>query len=315
MKLHVLVPIRYASRRTGLPAHIIRTWEARYNAVSPRRSKGKRRLYCDEDILRLRLLSKAVKTGHSISQIAGLTLGELLALPSSDNQDESETGGEELKQFDGADHFLQLSQDQVLKMDAIGLERTLGEAAVHLTRYEFLTGLVEPLNNRIEKMNQQGVLCELNRNIANTAIKLQLWDMLRNVSVSRAAPKFVTAAPMGQYNEVDLLALAMIGLESGWKPVNFGPNLPIKDIATAVNVTQSRALALSLGNGYAKENGTKLEELDGLSHQLSEDIAIVASGTGFMEAGKLLPSSVTFVSNLKDFRHVLESLPYRVRDR
>ena len=81
MKRISLYPIRYVARDTGLSPHVIRAWERRYGAVTPRRSNGNHRLYSAVDIERLRLLNRAVAGGHSISQVTKLpnaALEELL---------------------------------------------------------------------------------------------------------------------------------------------------------------------------------------------------------------------------------------------
>ena len=65
------------ARRTGLSASNIRMWEARYEAVVPDRTPSNRRLYSREDIERLTLLRSLTMRGHSISNIANLSLEEL----------------------------------------------------------------------------------------------------------------------------------------------------------------------------------------------------------------------------------------------
>ena len=52
--------IGYVSLQTGLSTHVIRAWERRYQALSPRRSAGGRRLYTQADINRLRHLKRLV---------------------------------------------------------------------------------------------------------------------------------------------------------------------------------------------------------------------------------------------------------------
>ena len=71
-------PIKVAVRRTGLSAHVIRVWEKRYGAVVPARTPTNRRLYSDEDIVRLQWLRQAVEAGQSIGRIAGLPTSELV---------------------------------------------------------------------------------------------------------------------------------------------------------------------------------------------------------------------------------------------
>ena len=53
-------PIRYVALRTGLKPHLIRTWEDRYGVVRPHRTRSNRRLYCDGEVHRLKLLKAVV---------------------------------------------------------------------------------------------------------------------------------------------------------------------------------------------------------------------------------------------------------------
>ena len=76
--------INQVSTYTGLPSYIIRTWEARYSAITPLRSNSNWRLFCDKDIKRLQLLNRAVEIGHSISQVASLSHEDLTGIVRSD---------------------------------------------------------------------------------------------------------------------------------------------------------------------------------------------------------------------------------------
>ena len=48
--------IKFVARQTGIKPYLIRTWEARYRAICPERTDSNRRVFCDEDIERLRSL-------------------------------------------------------------------------------------------------------------------------------------------------------------------------------------------------------------------------------------------------------------------
>ena len=78
MKNNHFYKIGQVAAQTGLPPYLIRVWQSRYSAVSPLRSSGNRRIFCADDIRKLQLLSKAVESGHSISQIASLSHEELV---------------------------------------------------------------------------------------------------------------------------------------------------------------------------------------------------------------------------------------------
>lgn len=65
------------ARLTGLSTHLIRAWERRYGAVSPRRSEAGTRLYGDDDVAKLQLLKALVDLGEPVGLIARLP-GEAL---------------------------------------------------------------------------------------------------------------------------------------------------------------------------------------------------------------------------------------------
>jgi MerR family transcriptional regulator, light-induced transcriptional regulator len=69
-----------AARLAGLPAATLRIWERRYGVVTAPKTAGGQRLYSRHDVQRLRLLRQLTDSGHSISTIATLELGSLIAL-------------------------------------------------------------------------------------------------------------------------------------------------------------------------------------------------------------------------------------------
>jgi len=73
-------PIKYVSIVTGLKQYVLRSWESRYSAICPERTKSRRQLYTVSDINRLQLINEAICSGHSISQVAPLSDDELVRL-------------------------------------------------------------------------------------------------------------------------------------------------------------------------------------------------------------------------------------------
>ena len=109
-------------RQTGLPAPTIRIWEKRYGAVSPIRTETNRRLYSAEDVARLGLLRSLTEQGHSIGNIANLSLSELEQQFSEDRNQRSPA------QSRGS----QLNQGRVLVAGHGAAEAFLGEPSLEL---------------------------------------------------------------------------------------------------------------------------------------------------------------------------------------
>ena len=77
-------PIQIVARRTGLSVDVIRAWERRYNAVTPTRTETGRRLYSNNDVKKLTLLSRAISAGRRIGDVASLSINDLTQVIDSD---------------------------------------------------------------------------------------------------------------------------------------------------------------------------------------------------------------------------------------
>lgn len=69
-----------AARLAGLPVTTLRVWERRYGVVAAPKTVTGQRLYCADDVQRLRLLKQLTDLGHAIGTIARLQLDTLQAL-------------------------------------------------------------------------------------------------------------------------------------------------------------------------------------------------------------------------------------------
>lgn len=71
------------ARYVGVSTHALRAWERRYGTVEPRRTPGGSRLYDAAQIDRLKTLKELTDCGHSIGEVARLSVEELNRLRSA----------------------------------------------------------------------------------------------------------------------------------------------------------------------------------------------------------------------------------------
>ena len=71
------------ARYVGVSTHALRAWERRYGTVDPQRTPGGSRLYDAAQIQRLKTLKQLTDYGHSIGEIARMSLEELKRLLSA----------------------------------------------------------------------------------------------------------------------------------------------------------------------------------------------------------------------------------------
>lgn len=69
--------IGVVARRTNIHPETLRVWERRYQMVVPQRNDTGRRLYSEDDILKLSLVKKLTEAGHPVSGLADLSIDTL----------------------------------------------------------------------------------------------------------------------------------------------------------------------------------------------------------------------------------------------
>jgi DNA-binding transcriptional MerR regulator/methylmalonyl-CoA mutase cobalamin-binding subunit len=307
MKIKYVYPIRYVAQQTGLSTHVIRVWEKRYQAVVPIRTESNRRVFCGKDIERLKMLKTAVRIGHSISQIAGLSFKELMELVKLDVSDASKVSTARDPISLDATYFYDQSLTTVLNFDAKGLESVLDRAAVHLSKMELIKAVIEPLCQKIGELWEQGKLKVINEHMTTTVIQSFLWNLLRSAEVSETSPKIVIATPAGHQHELGALTIALIACETNWQSLYFGPSLPAEEIAAAVTYADARAVALSIT--YHEDSHQLNLEIRKLGRYLGDGITIFIGGQGASPLADFFDApEIQILKDVDSFRIAIDNL-------
>lgn len=304
-----IYPIRYVAQRTGLTPHVIRAWEKRYQAVVPYRSAKNRRLYSEDDVLRLKLLKTVTGAGHTISQVAQLNSTDLQALAQQDNAEIPRTRRKNDRPLEPAaagDYFKQCLA-AVLNLDPDGLERSYDRAAIDLTRPLLLRDLIVPLFKEIGQLWHAGSLKIVNEHMATTVTRNFLLNMLRATEISDPAPRIFVATTVGQWHDVGALTVALTAAENGWHPVYYGPNLPAEEIAAGVKQSGSRAVAISIT--HLLNQNPLVDELRKLRRYIGSQVIFFVGGRAVARYSRILKEvNANCIKNIEQFSAELSSL-------
>jgi DNA-binding transcriptional MerR regulator/methylmalonyl-CoA mutase cobalamin-binding subunit len=314
MKMNPTYTMKYVAHQTGLKPYLIRTWEARYNAVRPQRSENNRRCFTDDDVRRLALLKRAVDAGHTISAVASLStdeldqmIGQRLNIADDNGNTPPHASSAALHWEAQAAGFVEAALSHTVQIEPARLEKVLNEAAVDLPRQTFLQLVILPLFERIGLLWRTGRLKAIHEHMASVIVRAILWEMLRSVETAKTAPLIAVATPTGHWHEFGALASALAAAESGWRVAYFGPNLPAEEIVYAAKKTKAKAIALSLCHSI--DQATLALELKKLRRLVGDDLPIFVGGSGAMKIRSSMGRMNTFIgSGLVEFRDMLEKL-------
>ena len=268
--------INMAARKSGLTPHVIRVWERRYEAVSPKRTGTNRRLYSEAEVERLTLLREAVEAGYRISNIARLPADDLRQLlvsaPAKPETAESASSKTHLP----AHEFGARSLEAVQRMDAHALEDALTRALIVFGHQGLLRLVIGPLTRDLGDLWAKGLLTAAHEHFASAFLRSFLGNSSRPFALSDGTPSLIVTTPSGQLHELGAVMIAAAARNLGWRVIYLGVSLPAAEIAGAALQNRARAVALSLV--YPTDDPQMAAELTDLRRFLSADTRILAGG-------------------------------------
>lgn len=303
--------ISTVAKRSGVKSELVRAWERRYQAVTPTRTAGGHRVYTDLDIARLKLLNLATNNGHSISQIARLSLEELKSLLKVEAESRPlEIKAEVPNLVDKkllAEDYIEKCYAAVTAFDALALEAHFENAIVELNTDAFIEHLLTPLLTRVGDRWKTGELRPVHEHMVSAIIRSLTYILRNNAPYSENAPNMVVSTPIGQMHELGALLAAIMAELKGWRVTYLGANLPAEEIAAAVKYTDARAVTISIS--FATDDLVIPKELRRLKKLCGSHVALIVGGRAAGHYQALLEEiGVPNIRSYEHFRNILDQL-------
>lgn len=297
-----LYPIRAVAKIVGMTSDSIRSWERRYEAIKPARSRG-RRLYSDGDVQRLILLKQAVGQGHSIGQIAQLEDAVLKQLPRQTSEEQERMDQQKKMQ----EHQIHQIIACLEEYDALGAGRILASMAALQPTKEFICGQVLPLMRLLGDYWASGRLGIAQEHMLSSIMRGVLSTLLR-INNTNSNRKMIFTTLSGERHEFGILSAAMLTAGSGITAIYLGPDLPVEEVLMAQKKTGAATLVLS-SFPNEENNEAHLENLRALFKGLPTDVDVILGGTltSEVEAAAHAFKFHTF-KEMQDFANYLDQM-------
>lgn len=234
--------IRAVVEETGLSAHTIRAWERRYGAPLPGRTDTNRRVYDEDDVRRLKLLQRAVASGHSIGMIAALPVEDLARLIRAQGPQRGRPTG----RSDAAPGIVAAAMQAVKILDAASFDAALVRGTVLLGIDALADKVIVPVLWQVGQMWEAGELTIAQEHFASALIRTHLERTRLSIRCPSGSPRMIATTPTGQQHEFGAMLAAIVAARLDWDVTYLGPDLPAEEIADATKRLQASAVALSL---------------------------------------------------------------------
>ena len=299
-------PIQVVARRTGLSADVIRIWERRYGAVSPKRDSNARRLYSDTDVERLALLRRVIRAGHRIGDVAHMATDTLTSLLAED------TAALAVAEVSGDSRDVQTAQlasclAAAKALDAQALQTALERTAASVSLPVFLEEIAGPLATCIGEQWVQGKLRVFHEHMVTAQLAAFLTNLRLSSNTRGDGPVLLVATPAGQMHELGALMAAVVAANEGWQVVYLNPSIPALELAAAARQCCAKVVALSIV--YPGDDPRLPQELMTLRNNLDPDVSLLVGGRSAKKyRTRLEQLDAEWVESLAGFGEVLARL-------
>lgn len=231
--------IAAVSKLTGVSCHALRVWERRYGFPVPRRSESGHRRYGPDQVQVLRRISELVRTGQPIGElIDDVRSGRICVEEDPSDGVVSAAGSSSVP-----DELVSLLiAGRLSEADAL-----FDQQAMNLASVDVILRLIEPVLIDIgERWFRRE--CEVfHERCVSGFFRRKLDAMLDRASVVNPRPTrtVLVGTVQGDRHQGGVLMLCLLLESIGWRAVELGVDLPVREYQRAVEAWKPDAVALS----------------------------------------------------------------------
>ena len=170
-----------------------------------------------------------------------------------------------------------------------------------------LQRLIAPLTQALGDLWRAGKITAAHEHFATAAIRVMLGNAVKPFGMLAHAPVLIVTTPAGQVHELGALLVAATAVNFGWRVTYLGVSLPAAEIAGAAQLSQARAVALSVV--YPDDDPLLEGELLRLREALPPDTALLVGGRAMSAYREVLAKTgAVCVKNLAQLGTALDNL-------
>ena len=298
MAIHQLpdASISAVERETGLSKDTLRVWERRYGFPLPRRDAHGERLYPQDQVHKLRLISRLLDRGLRPGQLVGAPLEVLLARAS--DEDGMPPQGVRSEDGERLDTTLRL----LAAYDEAALRSHLSLTLQRLGLQRFVIDFAAPMNLKVGEAWSLGQLSISQEHLYTEQMQHQLRQGIGAIYPGVRGPSVMLTTLPGEEHQLGLLmAQACLAVE-GIRCVSLGVQTPAWDISEAARQKGIDVVGLSFSEALRQK--AALQMLTDLRDRLPERIEIWAGGALWARLRRRLPG-VRFITRLEQLPRVI----------
>ncbi len=232
--------IKAAAKILDMPKVTIRSWETRYNAITPARTESGHRLYSDQNLEDLKWLKIQVQeNGMKISEAVKQLHSSRKKFYHSAEDSATQTPAEYSRQVE---ELYQAAAE--IDIDRFNYLLDLKFSMFHHQTVFF--SIIAPLMVRIGEEWENGAISVAHEHMITNIIHQRFNQFFRVFPVAPHLPKVLALSPSGEHHGLGLLLFSLFLRENGFQVVYTGPDTPLEGLADMVGKQDFKLVCMSV---------------------------------------------------------------------
>jgi len=279
--------VKTICKLTGVNEHTLRAWERRYSVVEPDRLDNGRRVYSLDDLEKLKLINKLLKSGFLIGHIASYQQHELVMLLQETVHKIDSNGSTRSVQ-----QVILGIENALVEFDTYKLQGLLEKARIEYGIRELLYQVMQPLIDGVTEKLNSGQLHAGHEQVFAGLVKYQLLQILNLLNVPGRiegfrSRSFTALTTHGVESELQVLMAAVICAINEFPVFFLGGGLPAVALADTMMAVSSNTLIIASSPINQQNNEMLSEYIRAVAERASGRLEIWVRGA----AGSIQPAS------------------------
>lgn len=288
-----LLPINAVERETGISKELLRMWERRYGFPTPDRDAQGDRVYCAEQINKLRIIRRLLDAGFRPGKIIDLDMSALEELVSSSHGNPSAS----------LPNNLETELLAALKSrEPYRVREYLNHQLIRMGLQSFILDLMQHANTIVGDAWMAGKIEIYEEHLYTEEVQALVKQNIGHLRPANQAPHIIiTTAPEELHTLGTLMVEALLRLDQV-DAVSFGAQMPIREIVQAVQKHKMDVVILSFSTAFAANRA--IDFLEELRFRLPLSVQIWAGG-GAMRNSRRQVEAVQIFQDLASMRQAV----------
>jgi DNA-binding transcriptional MerR regulator len=281
---------------SGVKAHTIRIWEKRYNLLNPTRTETNIRMYDNDQLRKLIVITNLIENGFKISNLAKKPDEELHKLL-------DEIAAQEKNVRKSSDYYFEGLIDSMLQINEEKFEKIFSTCVLRYGLIDTFSEILYPFLERVGLMWCTDKILPAQEHFITQLIKRKLHVAIDGFSsASQADQQWLLYLPQGEYHNIGLLVAHFLLRSRGHNCVYLGSSVPYENIKPTKDLTSSNNILTFIVKYW--NSGQVAEYLDNLENDFEDCNIYVALGEGMINEEDY--PNIHFMHNIPEFKEYLD---------